>query len=52
MELIVINIGYDVGIVPRDMFTMLVIMALVNTFMATPLIAWLMRADRRTPASN
>lgn len=47
MELIVINIGYDLGVVPRDMFTMLVIMALVSTFMATPLISWLMRSEKR-----
>lgn len=51
MELIVINIGYDMGVVPRDMFTMLVIMALVSTFMATPLIAWLMQAERRPVAA-
>ena len=50
MELIVINIGYDLGVVPRDMFTMLVIMALVSTFMATPLIGWLMRSERRPVA--
>ncbi|MFV8753492.1 cation:proton antiporter [Nannocystaceae bacterium ST9] len=51
MELIVINIGYDMGVVPRDMFTMLVIMALVSTFMATPLIGWLMRAEKRPVAT-
>lgn len=51
MELIVINIGYDMGVVPRDMFTMLVIMALVSTFMATPLIAWLMKSERRPVAA-
>jgi len=38
--------------VPRDMFTMLVIMALVSTFMATPLIAWLMRSERRPVAPD
>jgi Kef-type K+ transport system membrane component KefB len=52
MELIVINIGYDLGVLPRDMFTMLVIMALISTFMATPLIAFLMRSERRTPTSG
>ncbi|KIG16223.1 Na(+)/H(+) antiporter [Enhygromyxa salina] len=51
MELIVINIGYDMGVVPRDMFTMLVIMALVSTFMATPMIAWLMKSERRPVAA-
>jgi Kef-type K+ transport system membrane component KefB len=51
MELIVINIGYDMGVVPRDMFTMLVIMALVSTFMATPLISRLMRSEKRAVAA-
>ncbi|MGZ3429037.1 MAG: cation:proton antiporter, partial [Polyangia bacterium] len=47
MELIALNIGYDLGVLPRSMFTKLVIMAIVSTFMATPLIRWLMRAERR-----
>jgi Kef-type K+ transport system membrane component KefB len=52
MELIVINIGYDLGVVPRDMFTMLVIMALVSTFMATPLINALMRSEKRAVSAT
>lgn len=47
MELIVLNIGFELGVLPRRIFTMLVIMAIVSTFMATPLIRWLMRAQRR-----
>ena len=47
MELIALNIGFDLGVLPRSMFTKLVIMAIVSTFMATPLIRWLMRAERR-----
>ena len=35
-ELIVLNIGLDLGIISRDLFTMLVVMALVTTFMAGP----------------
>lgn len=38
MELIVLNIGYDLGIIPRDAFTMLVIMAVVTNLMAGPLL--------------
>ncbi|HEX3179033.1 MAG TPA: cation:proton antiporter [Methylomirabilota bacterium] len=45
MELIVLNIGKDLGLLPTDVFSMLVIMALVSTFMATPLIRWLMRGQ-------
>jgi hypothetical protein len=36
MELIVLNIGYDLGILSKEIFTMLVIMALVTTFMTGP----------------
>src|SRR4029453_2662973 len=43
MELIVLNIGKDLGLLPTDVFSMLVIMELVSTFMATPLIRWLMK---------
>jgi Kef-type K+ transport system membrane component KefB len=46
MELIVLNIGKDLGLLPTDIFSMLVIMALVSTFMATPLIRWLMGSER------
>jgi K+:H+ antiporter len=46
MELIVLNIGRDLGLLPTDIFSMLVIMALVSTFMATPSIRWLMREER------
>jgi Kef-type K+ transport system membrane component KefB len=47
MELIALNVGYDLGVLPKSMFTKLVIMAIVSTFMATPLIRWLMRGERR-----
>lgn len=39
MELIVLNIGYEMGILPPTIFVMLVIMALITTFMTTPLMA-------------
>jgi Kef-type K+ transport system membrane component KefB len=38
MELIVLNIGYDMGILSPRIFAMMVIMALVTTFMAGPLL--------------
>jgi Kef-type K+ transport system membrane component KefB len=51
MELIVLNIGKDLGLLPTDVFSMLVIMALVSTFAATPLIRWLMKGQElRVPA--
>ena len=39
MELIVLNIGYEMGIFPPAIFVMLVIMALVTTFMTTPVLS-------------
>ncbi len=47
MELIAINIGYELGVLPRSMFTKLVVMAIASTFIATPLIRWLMQAEVR-----
>ena len=38
MELIVINIGYDLGIIPKSVFFMLVFMAVVTTYMTAPVL--------------
>jgi len=38
MELIVINIGFDLGLIPQNVFTMLVIMAVLTTLMTGPLL--------------
>lgn len=38
MELIVLNLGLDLGVISPTLFTMMVIMALVTTFMTTPLL--------------
>jgi len=43
MELVVLNIGYDLGVLTPEIFAMMVIMALVTTFMTGPaldLINW------------
>jgi len=39
-ELIVLNIGLSLNVISPVMFTMLVIMALVTTFMTAPLLEW------------
>lgn len=39
-ELIVLNIGLNFGVISPLLFTMLVIMALVTTFMTSPLLEW------------
>lgn len=38
MELVVLNIGYDLGVLSAEIFTMMVLMALATTFMAGPAI--------------
>jgi len=51
MELIVLNIGFDMGFIPQNVFTMLVIMAVVTTIMTGPLLRILLpRAGYRIPA--
>jgi Kef-type K+ transport system membrane component KefB len=39
MELIALNIGYDLGILPPQIFTMMVLMAISTTFMTGPLLS-------------
>lgn len=41
MELIVLNIGYDLGILTPTVFAMMVIMALVTTFMTGPSLSFI-----------
>ncbi len=55
MQLIVLNIGYDLGILSPHIFAMMVLMALVTTFMTGPsldLIQWLMPEKKETLERN
>ncbi len=45
MELIVLNVGLDLGIISPTLFTMMVIMALVTTCAAGPILSWLARRE-------
>lgn len=45
MELIVLNIGFELGILPRALFTQLVYMAVITTLIATPLIRRYLRTE-------
>ncbi|HLZ41759.1 MAG TPA: cation:proton antiporter [Candidatus Sulfotelmatobacter sp.] len=38
MELVILNIGLDIGVISPALFSMMVLMALVTTFMTTPLL--------------
>ncbi|MBD0735363.1 cation:proton antiporter [Streptomyces sp. CBMA29] len=49
MQLIAINVGLAEGVVTRSMFTVLVLVALVTTVMATPLLALWDRRDGGVP---
>ncbi|AVH63213.1 cation:proton antiporter [Nostoc sp. 'Peltigera membranacea cyanobiont' N6] len=42
MELIILNIGLEQGIITPTLFTIMVIMAVITTLMASPLIAFLL----------
>ena len=41
MELIVLNIGLDIGVLSPALFAMLVVMALVTTFATSPVLGWM-----------
>ena len=53
MELILLNIGLERGVITPAMFTVMVIMAIVTTLMASPLFELVYRGIRRaqTPAA-
>lgn len=47
MELVVLNVGYDLGVIGSQMFTMLVLMAIVSTVVTSPCLRrWLPAATR------
>jgi hypothetical protein len=48
MELVVLNIGYDLGVMSPEIFAMMVIMALVTTFMTGPFAGLIERLSRHT----
>jgi Kef-type K+ transport system membrane component KefB len=45
MELIVINMGYDLGIIPKSVFFMLVLMAVATTYTTAPVLKRLVRGS-------
>ena len=46
MELILLNIGLERGVITPTMFTVMVIMAVVTTLMASPLFEWVYHGIR------
>ena len=43
VELIILNIGLDLGVLSPALFSAMVLMALVTTFMTSPLLGWILR---------
>jgi Kef-type K+ transport system membrane component KefB len=48
MGLVAINMGYELGLLPRELFTMLVIMSLVTTAMTGPILKWSLPVELRS----
>lgn len=49
MALIVINLGYEMRVIPPSVFCMLVLMAIFTTLMTTPLLLWFMPGTELEP---
>jgi Kef-type K+ transport system membrane component KefB len=49
MELIIINIGLQHGVISEGLFATLVIMAVVTTLMTSPLFEWMVGSGRHLP---
>jgi Kef-type K+ transport system membrane component KefB len=47
VELIVLNLGLEAGVIDTRVFTIMVLMALLTTFMTTPLIMWVYPPNKR-----
>ncbi|MEH2279940.1 MAG: cation:proton antiporter [Nostoc sp.] len=52
MELIILNIGLEQGIITPTLFTIMVIMAVITTLMASPLIAFLLHGTSYDKSST
>ncbi|HEX5687256.1 MAG TPA: cation:proton antiporter [Ideonella sp.] len=51
MELIIINIGLAAGVIEPGLFSILVLMAVTSTVMATPIFNWVMRRRVGAPGA-
>ncbi|WIM88891.1 cation:proton antiporter [Candidatus Mycobacterium wuenschmannii] len=52
IELILLNIGLEAGIITPTLFTILVLVAVVTTLMASPVFEWVYGRHRETPAAD
>ncbi|WP_020472162.1 cation:proton antiporter domain-containing protein [Zavarzinella formosa] len=49
MELIVLNVGLELGIITPTLFAMMVLMALVTTMATSPILVWLVPTPKPAP---
>jgi Kef-type K+ transport system membrane component KefB len=47
MELIILNIGLERGLITPELFSIMVVMAIATTLMATPVFEWVYGRDAR-----
>jgi Kef-type K+ transport system membrane component KefB len=52
MELVILNVGLDIGVLSRELFAMMVVMALATTFVTTPLVIRLLPTNVRERAAE
>lgn len=56
MELVILNVGLDIGVISPALFAMMVLMALITTFMTTPILEWVypqrLRGQAEAPAAH
>ncbi len=45
MELVILTIGLDLGVISPALFAMMIMMALLTTFMTTPILQWIYPLD-------
>jgi Kef-type K+ transport system membrane component KefB len=51
VELVILNVGLDLHVLSRTLFSMMVVMALATTFMTAPLLDWIYPAANAEPAA-
>ena len=51
MEIVILTIGRDIGVISSTMYAMMLIMALVTTCMTTPMLRWCRSDQTRQPAT-
>jgi Kef-type K+ transport system membrane component KefB len=51
MELIVLGVGYDLGLISRSLFAILVLVAIITTVITGPLLGWIDRRHPQAPAA-